>query len=174
MTTYSTPPSEISAGGMSLVDAHTHFDGVFRTTQDLRVDGRCEGQIHCDGTLFVSESAVVSARVQAGRVSVAGSLQGEIRCRSRFEIIATGRVNGRVLAGTVVVHDGAFFDGELRMRREGEPEEPEPAAERTVGLPPRRRTPSLDLGSSNEDQTTPSPRFNGRPTSREGADPRRT
>jgi cytoskeletal protein CcmA (bactofilin family) len=113
----------------SLIDRESHFTGNYRTPHNLRIDGRYEGDIECRGTVFVGETAVVNARVLAGNVTVAGQFEGEIMCESRFEILRTGRVTGSVNTGVTVVHEGAFYQGELRMSR------PEREQSRTPGPP---------------------------------------
>ena len=35
----------------SLVDSDSHFDGLYKTEQNLRVEGQAEGEIQCQGTL---------------------------------------------------------------------------------------------------------------------------
>jgi len=148
----------------SLIDRESHFNGAYTTSNDLRIEGRYEGEIDCEGTLVVAESADVNARISAGNISVAGQLQGEIGCHGRFEILPTGRVGGRVVAGRIVVHEGARYDGELRMRGDE-------TAERGVrpsGAPARRRPSTLE--APEVAAFTPQlPRGNGRAASEEGA-----
>lgn len=102
--------------GASLIDRDSHFDGVFRTSGDLLIEGEYEGEIHCDGTVTIADSARVSGTVQAGMVSVAGALLGEVDCAGRFEILASGQVSASVISGAIIVREGAFYEGEMRMR----------------------------------------------------------
>mgnify|MGYP001028482174 CR=1 FL=1 len=117
-------PAEASA---SLIDRESHFTGSYRTPHDLRIDGRYEGEIECRGTVFVGETAQVNARVLAGNVIIAGQFEGEIACDSRFEILPSGRVAASVSAAVTVVHEGAFYQGELRMFRPGQERPRRPA-----------------------------------------------
>jgi cytoskeletal protein CcmA (bactofilin family) len=104
--------------GGSLIDRNSNFNGVFRTSRDLYVEGEYEGEIYCEGTLTIAESANFSGSVEAGIVSVAGTLQGEVTCAGRFEILPTGQVSARVVSGSIIVRDGAFYEGEMRMHSE--------------------------------------------------------
>lgn len=104
-----------SPGGSSLIDRDSNFNGVFRTSRDVRVEGECEGEIQCGGTVMIAEHARVTGTVNAENVVVAGVLEGQIACVGRFEILATGQVAARVQAGAVVVREGAFYEGEMRM-----------------------------------------------------------
>jgi cytoskeletal protein CcmA (bactofilin family) len=99
----------------SVVDRSSSFEGTFRSQKDLRVEGELKGTIACDGTLFVAEGAVVSATIDAEHVTVAGDVHGEVRCRGRLQILPSGRVRARVATGSLVIQEGAIYEGELEM-----------------------------------------------------------
>ena len=99
----------------SLVDKHSAFDGTFRSQRDIRVEGDLKGTVSCEGTLFVAEGANVTATVDAEHVSVAGDLSGEIRCRGRLHILPSGRVRAKVATASLVIQEGALYEGQLEM-----------------------------------------------------------
>lgn len=99
----------------SLVDRHSAFDGHFRSQRDLRVEGELKGTVTCEGTLFVSEGATIAATVDAEHITVAGELSGEIRCRGRLQILPSGRVRATVSTGSLVIQEGAIYEGQLEM-----------------------------------------------------------
>ncbi len=99
----------------SLIDRHSTFDGVFRSQRDLRVEGELKGDVTCEGTLFVSEGASIAAMVEAEHITVAGELSGEIRCRGRLQILPSGRVRANVSTGSLVIQEGALYEGQLEM-----------------------------------------------------------
>jgi cytoskeletal protein CcmA (bactofilin family) len=99
----------------SQVDRHSAFDGNFRSQRDLRVEGELKGNVACEGTLFVSEGAMIAASVDAEHITVAGELTGEIRCRGRLQILPSGRVRATVSTGSLVIQEGAIYEGQLEM-----------------------------------------------------------
>jgi cytoskeletal protein CcmA (bactofilin family) len=99
----------------SLVDRHSAFDGTFRSQRDLRVEGELKGNVTCEGTLFVSEGATIDAIVEAEHITVAGDLTGEIRCRGRLQILPSGKVRANVATGSLVIQEGAIYEGQLEM-----------------------------------------------------------
>jgi cytoskeletal protein CcmA (bactofilin family) len=125
---------EGGADTFSVIDSNSIFDGTFHTNRDLRVEGEVKGTIDCKGTLFVANGANVGAKVEADNVTVAGDLNGEIRCRGRLQIMPTGKVRGKVVTQTLVINEGAFYEGQLEMaagdrRAAPAPPRPAPAAE---------------------------------------------
>jgi cytoskeletal protein CcmA (bactofilin family) len=99
----------------TIVDRNSHFDGNFRSDTDLLIEGTFEGEIDCKGTVVVAEGANVSATIRARNAIVAGSANGDFNCDERLTIQATGELRGKAQAATLVVEEGAFFEGEFKM-----------------------------------------------------------
>jgi cytoskeletal protein CcmA (bactofilin family) len=112
----------------SVIDRFSRFDGDFVAERDLRVEGNVKGAIDCHGTLFIAQGAIVSAKVTAENITVAGDLSGETRCRGRLHLLPTGRVRGRVSTAALVITEGAIYEGELAMAEDvsadGAPQRP--------------------------------------------------
>ncbi|MEA2640891.1 MAG: hypothetical protein QOF51_2285 [Chloroflexota bacterium] len=101
----------------SIVGQHTFFDGTYRSDASVRILGTAQGEVDCKRAVFVEENAKVDAKITAANVTVAGQVNGEINCTGRVEIRPTGRVTGTINAGTLIMQEGAFFDGNLRMKQ---------------------------------------------------------
>jgi cytoskeletal protein CcmA (bactofilin family) len=125
------PQEDTGADTFSVIDRNSIFDGTFQTTRDLRVEGEVKGTIECKGTLFVATGATVGAKVEADNVTVAGDLNGEIRCRGRLQIMPSGKVRGKVVTQTLVINEGALYEGQLEMT----------ATERRAQTPSPRQVP---------------------------------
>lgn len=102
-------------GRESVIDQDCFFEGTFRTPGNMRIEGAYQGAIECQGTLLIAETGQVNARIVAGNLIVAGQFSGEVQCQTRFELLTSGRVSGSVTTQFTVIHDGAFFEGEIRM-----------------------------------------------------------
>ena len=100
---------------VSVFDRYSSFDGTFNLTRDLRVEGQVKGTINCQGTLFVAQGAAVTATVEAENLTVAGDLDGDVTCRGRLQILSTGKVHGKLVTSTLVINEGAVYEGELVM-----------------------------------------------------------
>lgn len=131
-----------TAASESLIDRHAHFNGLYRTSYDLRVEGSAEGEIECDGTLTIAPDANIDAKVRARNVVIAGAATGEIMCEDRFTLRPSGQMRGQVLAASLVVEEGAFFEGEFQMS--------------TATAPPRRVDAAVDDGAAASAPIAPS------------------
>ncbi len=99
----------------SRIDSDSHFNGLYETKQDLRIEGVAEGEIQCEGTLTVAEGARVKAKVTASMITIAGELEGEALCRGVFQIMPTGQVEATVSARRLIVQEGGFYNGQFSM-----------------------------------------------------------
>jgi cytoskeletal protein CcmA (bactofilin family) len=120
-------PSSISHPSFSVDDAestvgeHTFFDGTYRSESSIRIRGSAQGEIECKKAVFIEENAKVTAKVTAASITVAGEVNGELTCSGRVEIRPSGRVTGTINAATLIMQEGAFFDGNLKMSQSPEP-----------------------------------------------------
>lgn len=106
---------EQAESSYSVIDRHSIFDGTFQANRNLRIEGEVKGTIECRGTLFVAQGANVSAKVEAESITVAGDLNGDIHCQGRLQIMPSGRVRGKVTTMTLVINEGAYYEGQLEM-----------------------------------------------------------
>jgi cytoskeletal protein CcmA (bactofilin family) len=149
---------------ISVIDQHTALQGTITTDRDLRIEGRVSGAILCDGVLTISSGAEVDAEIDAADIIVSGTMSGKVRCRGRLEIRATGTVRGDVTTGTLIIVEGARYEGQIAMEATSapadEPAEPGSATSTLEDLEPsepetysflRRFAPS----SGGEDEAAP-------------------
>jgi len=121
---------------VTTIAADATWSGALRSTADVRIEGILDGEVAAEGELYVAADAKVDATVRAATMVVAGHLNGQVVCRDRLEILPSGHVSGQIQAGSIVVHEGAFIGGQLRMQGQeaGEPaadtEQPRPILQR--------------------------------------------
>lgn len=104
-----------SPADRSYIDPATTINGEITTERDLRIEGKAQGKISCEGVLTVAEGAVVDAEIIAASIIVAGEMSGKVRCRGRLEIRSTGMVRGDVKTGALVIVEGARYEGQIAM-----------------------------------------------------------
>jgi len=100
------------------LDAGSHIKGDLHFEDTFRVDGKVTGKVLSDGDLVVGVGGEVEGEVAVGRVFVSGILRGRIHASKRIEIAAGGRVYATLETPSLVIEDGAYFDGQSAMVRE--------------------------------------------------------
>ncbi len=109
------------------LDAGSHIEGELRFEDTFRVDGRLSGRVVSKGDLVVGEQGQVEGEIQVGRVFISGTLRGSVRAGQRVEITERGKVHADLETPSLVIEDGAFFEGRCSMSKESRT-----AAERPV------------------------------------------
>lgn len=102
-------------GEETVIGDGASIDGTVRSERSIRVRGAVQGEIESRQQVVIEEEARVQARITAEQVTVLGEVNGAIECAGRVEIASSGRVIGEVTAGTLVIQEGAFFEGHLKM-----------------------------------------------------------
>lgn len=99
----------------SVIGEGAGIEGTVRSERSIRIVGSVQGEVESRQRVVVEESARVQARITAEHVTVLGEVNGSIVCSGRLEIASSARVIGEVTAGTLVIQEGAFVEGALKM-----------------------------------------------------------
>ncbi|MEY3285121.1 MAG: polymer-forming cytoskeletal protein [Acidobacteriota bacterium] len=100
----------------SFLGEGTDINGEVKFTEIMRVDAAISGTINSDqGSLLVMERGRVKATIQAGTVEVSGIVEGTITAKNAVRIHPTGRVYGDIYTPTLIIEQGALFDGKCHM-----------------------------------------------------------
>jgi cytoskeletal protein CcmA (bactofilin family) len=99
----------------SVVSAGSAWEGTLKLEGSVRVEGQLSGEIDARDTVYVVESALVDARIQASFVVIAGTFQGQVHCSERLELMPTSRITGDLTTKALMIHEGAFIDGQIHM-----------------------------------------------------------
>ena len=91
------------------------IDGEITGDEDLVVLGTVKGRISVRDNLFVESSGIVEASVEAGAITVSGSVTGDIQAQERIELRTDSRMVGDVRAPRILIADGASFKGNVDM-----------------------------------------------------------
>ncbi len=100
------------------LDAGSHIQGDLHFEDTFRVDGKLTGKVVSKGDLVVGEQGQVEGEIQVGRIFVSGTVRGSVRAARRVEITARGRVHADLETPSLVIEDGAHFEGRCAMGRE--------------------------------------------------------
>jgi cytoskeletal protein CcmA (bactofilin family) len=82
----------------------------------LRVDGHLSGQVKSEGgTLIIGNNGQVDADVEVAVATIHGTVNGDIIASQRLELGRAAKVNGNIQTPSLVIEQGAVFEGSCRM-----------------------------------------------------------
>ena len=84
----------------------------------VQIDGEVVGEVVVDGAVTIGGRGRVDGRVEARSVMVEGKLEGDLLAAEKAEVAASGSTEGDIEAPRVVIAEGAFFKGNVKMGRQ--------------------------------------------------------
>ena len=100
----------------AVYETHAELTGEITFKDMVRVNGHVAGTVYSKtGTLIVDTSARIDARVDVGVAIVSGTVKGDIIARERIELGPTSKIYGNIWTRSLVIKDGAIFEGVCRM-----------------------------------------------------------
>jgi len=112
------PPSQAvltPSGNRTYLDQGCEINGKLNFDGPVRIDGMIEGEINGQETVTIGKTAVVTARIKAQSIVVAGLVKGDLTASQRIELQPSAKVSGSLTAPKLVVLEGAVFDGTCAM-----------------------------------------------------------
>ena len=91
------------------------IQGQITGDESLVIDGAVDGEITIQKDLQINPSGNLRAKINAGSVTVAGTITGSITALEKVEILAGGVVVGDVTSPRFLVRDGGTLNGKIEM-----------------------------------------------------------
>ena len=97
---------------MTIIGASMTITGQITSQEDVTIHGKVTGKIAMQsGSLLVSPGANVEAEADVTRIGINGRFVGDVSAAERIELTSTADVTGTLVAPSVVLNDGAVFNG---------------------------------------------------------------
>jgi cytoskeletal protein CcmA (bactofilin family) len=106
------------------MDTTTILEGItvvgdIKGSHNLLLNGRFEGTIELTALFLVGKTGKFKGEVKAKYVIIEGEIEGKVMASEKVELRDTGKYKGEILAPSVMISDNAFFDGVVKMLKEG-------------------------------------------------------
>ena len=90
------------------------IEGKIRSAQDLRIDGKVDGEIEVgDHGLIIGSGAAVKTNLVARSIVISGAVNGNVTASERIDLHPSGSVSGDITSPRLVVADGAVINGKV-------------------------------------------------------------
>jgi len=106
-----------ASGSTSLLSKKVNIVGEIEGNEDLHVEGRFKGAINITGNIFVGQTGVVEADIEADNIVIQGKIHGNVLARKQLEIQSLGDLIGDCSAQSINIKEGAVFEGRSKMAR---------------------------------------------------------
>ncbi len=100
----------------TIIGKDSTFTGTLEIKGALRVDGKIKGKIISDETVTIGNTGEVEADIDAKIVVVSGTVIGNIHSSDKTEMQAKAKVIGDLVTKSIVIEQGAIFQGSCQMK----------------------------------------------------------
>jgi len=98
----------------TLISEGCILDGNLRAPAFARIDGQVTGDVFVDEGLIVGEKGSIQGNIVTKEMVVYGTVNGNLQV-TVLEIKSTGKITGEIRTQTLVVENGAVYNGSLSM-----------------------------------------------------------
>jgi len=108
---------------MTTIGPSLTVTGDITSNEDITVHGTVKGTLTMQqGALVIAPAGKAEATVEGSTITVHGTVAGDLSATTRLELTDTAHVSGTISAPSLVLREGATFDGlvDMATRRKGE------------------------------------------------------
>ena len=104
-----------SADSISLLSKNVKIEGEIQGPENLHVEGYLKGAVELSGDIFIGNTGIVEADVEAKNIVIQGELTGNVKAHQQLEIHPSGKLIGDCTAASIDIKEGAVFEGRSNM-----------------------------------------------------------
>jgi cytoskeletal protein CcmA (bactofilin family) len=108
-------PSQMNKTETTVLRQDTKFEGKLIFESGVVINGRLEGEVVSKGELTVGREGHVQGQIEIGTVHIFGEVHGNIKASNKIVINAPAIVKGDIVAPSLVIEEGAVFEGNCSM-----------------------------------------------------------
>jgi len=102
----------------TVIGPDTQIKGEMTFEGSAKILGKFDGKISSKGEVQIGDGAVCKATIDAGTVIVDGEISGNVTARDKVKLNSSAKITGDVTARTLIVAEGASFQGNYQVGAE--------------------------------------------------------
>ena len=100
------------------ISAGTFIKGDIIAEEDLRIDGKIEGNIECQGKIIVGSNAKILGNIYCNNIDLMGKINGNIEANETVTLKSQVNFTGKITTKYLDIESGAIFNGSCTMKSE--------------------------------------------------------
>jgi len=111
----SSNPVLSTSNTMNVIGKGTTITGDIETSNDIRIDGKLDGNLYCKAKVIIGNSAVLEGNLSAINAEISGEIVGKVEVSELLNLKNTSTIHGDINTGKLVIEAGAKFNGSCKM-----------------------------------------------------------
>jgi cytoskeletal protein CcmA (bactofilin family) len=108
-------PYVSSPNSMNVIGKGTTITGDIDTSNDIRIDGKLEGNLYCKAKVILGSSAVLEGNLSAVHAEISGEVVGKVEVNEMLTLKNSCTIHGDINTGKLIIEAGAKFNGSCKM-----------------------------------------------------------
>ena len=105
----------VEVNSVSRISEGTSVTGEIKSSNDIRIDGRVNGEIFSEGRIVVGEHACIEGRMLCTNLDLWGKMEGDVFVKELLSLKSTSSVTGNLHVRKLQVEMGASLNGSCKM-----------------------------------------------------------
>lgn len=106
-----------TADSTSLVSQNVKIEGEIKGPENLHVEGYIKGAVALSGDIFIGNTGIVEADLEAKNIVIQGEVTGNVTAHKQLEIHPSGKLIGDCSVTSIDIKEGAVFEGRSKMMK---------------------------------------------------------
>ncbi len=99
----------------SVIGPGSIFEGKFYIAGSLRIEGKFEGEIKTEESLYIGDTGKVKTNISAKSVAVSGTMIGNIKAENEVRLEETGKLLGDIVSPVLYIMPGVVAKGNITI-----------------------------------------------------------
>jgi cytoskeletal protein CcmA (bactofilin family) len=108
-------PYVSGANTMNVIGKGTTITGDIDTSNDIRIDGKLEGNLFCKAKVILGQNAILEGNLSAVHAELSGEVVGKVEVSEMLTLKNSSTIHGDINTGKLVIEAGAKFNGSCKM-----------------------------------------------------------
>lgn len=104
-------PTALDSGLTCVIAKGTVIEGIIKTSENIRIEGRIKGQLLCEKKLVMDGGSLVEGDITAGESTIKGEVRGTVTVHNTLHLLESSFIKGDIKAKKLHVEEGAKYDG---------------------------------------------------------------
>ncbi|MBC7774626.1 MAG: polymer-forming cytoskeletal protein [Phycisphaerae bacterium] len=107
--------NEKDSAATTVIAKGTTIEGKFACGENVRLDGAIHGEVKVDKRFVMGDGSYVQGNIIALNAAIKGKIKGDIHVKEALHLMDTAVIEGNISAKTMVVDEGARYNGSCRI-----------------------------------------------------------
>lgn len=93
----------------------TTIEGKFMCVENVRLDGAIHGEVQVEKRFVMGDTSYVQGNIKARDAAIKGKIKGDVFVKEALHLMDTAVIEGNITARTMVVEEGARYNGTCKI-----------------------------------------------------------